>query len=93
VAAIEFATGRRAYVVGKPAHGFFDGVLAELGIRASAAAMIGDDVESESAERYNLASPRSRTNRQVPPGAVARIRCATDRLANSIADVPRPVDH
>ena len=47
VAAIEFATEREAYVVGKPAPGFFDQVLAELGVSAARAAMIGDDIESD----------------------------------------------
>ena len=47
VAAIEYATGREAYVVGKPARGFFDQVLDDLGVRARAAAMVGDDVESD----------------------------------------------
>jgi len=47
VAAIEFATSREAYVVGKPARGFFTQVLADLGVGASAAAMVGDDIESD----------------------------------------------
>jgi HAD superfamily hydrolase (TIGR01458 family) len=47
VAAIEFATGREAYVVGKPARGFFDQALADLGLSPSAAAMVGDDIESD----------------------------------------------
>jgi HAD superfamily hydrolase (TIGR01458 family) len=47
VAAIEFATGREAFVVGKPARGFFDQVLAGLGVSAAEAAMVGDDIESD----------------------------------------------
>jgi HAD superfamily hydrolase (TIGR01458 family) len=47
VAAIEFATGREAYVVGKPAEGFFDQVLASISVDANSAAMIGDDIESD----------------------------------------------
>jgi HAD superfamily hydrolase (TIGR01458 family) len=47
VAAIEFATGRQAYVVGKPARAFFDDALADLGVSGSAAAMVGDDIESD----------------------------------------------
>jgi HAD superfamily hydrolase (TIGR01458 family) len=47
VAAIEFATGREAQVVGKPAPGFFEQVLADLGAEAREAAMVGDDVESD----------------------------------------------
>jgi HAD superfamily hydrolase (TIGR01458 family) len=47
VAAIEFATGREAYIVGKPARGFFDQVLAAVGVDAASAAMVGDDIESD----------------------------------------------
>jgi ribonucleotide monophosphatase NagD (HAD superfamily) len=47
VAAIEYATGREAYVVGKPASGFFDQVLGDVGVPSRAAAMVGDDVESD----------------------------------------------
>ena len=47
VAAIEYATGSEAYVVGKPAPGFFAQVLADLDIDAGATAMVGDDIESD----------------------------------------------
>lgn len=47
VVAIEYATGREAYVVGKPAPGFFGGVLADLDVEAARCAMVGDDVESD----------------------------------------------
>ena len=47
VAALEYATGRAAYVVGKPARGFFEEVLSGLGATPEAAAMVGDDIESD----------------------------------------------
>ena len=47
VAAIEYATGREAVVVGKPAPAFFELVLADLGVSAGQAAMVGDDVETD----------------------------------------------
>jgi len=47
VAALEYATGQEAYVVGKPARGFFAQVLMDLGAEASVAVMIGDDIESD----------------------------------------------
>jgi HAD superfamily hydrolase (TIGR01458 family) len=47
VAAIEYATSRQAVVVGKPASGFFDHVLDDLGVCRRAAAMVGDDIESD----------------------------------------------
>ena len=65
VAAIEFATGREAHVVGKPAQGFFSAVLDDLGVAAQEAAMVGDDIESDigGALRAGLAGILVRTGK------------------------------
>jgi HAD superfamily hydrolase (TIGR01458 family) len=47
VAALEYATGVEAYVVGKPAPAFFAEVLADLAATPAATAMVGDDIESD----------------------------------------------
>ncbi len=47
VAAIEYATGNEAFVVGKPSAGFFEIVLGELGADRDSVAMVGDDVETD----------------------------------------------
>ncbi len=47
VAALEFATHRDAVVVGKPARSFFELALAELDAEVEAAAMVGDDIETD----------------------------------------------
>jgi HAD superfamily hydrolase (TIGR01458 family) len=47
VAALEYATGQEAVVVGKPARAFFSTVLDDLGVPAADAVMVGDDVESD----------------------------------------------
>jgi HAD superfamily hydrolase (TIGR01458 family) len=89
VAAIEFAVGREAYVVGKPSRGFFDQVLAGLGVSANAAVMVGDDIESDidGALRAGLAAILVRTGKyredRVRESGV-RPTCVVD----SIADVP-----
>jgi HAD superfamily hydrolase (TIGR01458 family) len=46
-AALEYATGREAVVVGKPARAFFTSALAELGSQAQDTVMVGDDVEAD----------------------------------------------
>lgn len=46
VAALEYASGREAYVVGKPAAGFFNEVLSGADVGAHGPAMVGDDVET-----------------------------------------------
>jgi HAD superfamily hydrolase (TIGR01458 family) len=47
VAAIEYASGREAYVVGKPSAGFFAEVLGDLEAAPAEAVMVGDDIESD----------------------------------------------
>lgn len=47
VAALEFATGRGARVIGKPSREFFRLALSHLGLPPHQAAMVGDDWESD----------------------------------------------
>jgi HAD superfamily hydrolase (TIGR01458 family) len=47
VTAIEYATGREADVVVKPAPSFFELALSDLGVTADRVAMVGDDVEAD----------------------------------------------
>lgn len=46
-AALEFATGRKAAVCGKPSADFFRTALADMGLAAAEAVMVGDDVVSD----------------------------------------------
>jgi HAD superfamily hydrolase (TIGR01458 family) len=90
VAAIEYATGREAYVVGKPARGFFDQVLADLGFAAAVTAMVGDDIESDigGALKAGLHAILVRTGKY----REARVResgIEPTGVVDSIADVPR----
>ena len=47
VAALEYATGKGATVVGKPERGFFQLALEDLGLRSDEVAMVGDDAEAD----------------------------------------------
>ena len=47
VAAIEYASGKDALVVGKPSQAFFSLVLGDLGVSAEDTAIVGDDVETD----------------------------------------------
>jgi HAD superfamily hydrolase (TIGR01458 family) len=89
VAAIEFATGREAYVVGKPARGFFEQVLADLGVAAGEAAMVGDDIESDigGALRAGLAGILVRTGKY-REDRVRDSGIEPTATVGSIADVP-----
>jgi HAD superfamily hydrolase (TIGR01458 family) len=89
VAALEYATGREAYVVGKPARGFFDEVLRGLDVDAGAAAMVGDDVESDigGAMRAGLAGILVRTGKY-RADAVRASGVTPSVTVDSIAEVP-----
>jgi HAD superfamily hydrolase (TIGR01458 family) len=56
VAALEYASGRTATVVGKPAREFYQAALTSLGLSPADAAMVGDDLWSdvEGAQRAGL---------------------------------------
>jgi HAD superfamily hydrolase (TIGR01458 family) len=93
VAALEYATGREAYVVGKPARGFFDAILRGLRVDAESAAMVGDDVESDigGAMRAGLAGILVRTGKyreDAARGSGVKPTVTVD----SIADVPSVLD-
>ncbi|MDD2836363.1 MAG: TIGR01458 family HAD-type hydrolase [Methanothrix sp.] len=47
VAALEYATGKKAHLMGKPSRNFFQLALADLGIKPKEAAMIGDDIQTD----------------------------------------------
>ena len=79
VAAIEFAAGRDAYVVGKPAKGFFEQVLASVGCRCQR----GGDGRRRHRVRHRRSAPRRarrdpRAHREVPGRSRARIRHPTN---------------
>jgi HAD superfamily hydrolase (TIGR01458 family) len=89
VAAIEYASGTEAYVVGKPAPAFFDSVLGDLGVEPENAAMVGDDVESDVAGAMNegLAGILVRTGKY-REDFVRESGIRPSATVDSIADVP-----
>ncbi len=90
VAALEYATTQTAYVVGKPAPGFFYGVLRGLGSSPREAAMVGDDIESDvgGALAAGLAGVLVRTGKYREEAVdVSGIRPTA--TIDSISDLPR----
>ena len=45
VAALEYATGQEAFLLGKPSPGFFQLAVDDLGLAPEQVAMVGDDVD------------------------------------------------
>jgi phospholysine phosphohistidine inorganic pyrophosphate phosphatase len=86
VAALEYATGRAARLVGKPSADFFRLALQELGVAAENVVMIGDDPESDAAgaRSAGLRSILVRTGKPLEQGQTP---VAADRIVDSIADL------
>ena len=86
VAALEYAAGETATVVGKPEQSFFDLALDGMGLEPHEAAMVGDDAEAdvEGARDAGLRGIQVRTGkyRQGMESAGA------DLIVDSIADLP-----
>lgn len=90
VAALEYATGLEAEVMGKPSAAFFELALGELGVSADHAAMVGDDVEADVAGAMDagLAGILVTTGKY-REDLVRESGIEPTAVADSIADVPR----
>jgi HAD superfamily hydrolase (TIGR01458 family) len=89
VAALEYATRRDAFVVGKPSKDFFATILAGIPAEPAAAAMVGDDVESDvgGALDAGLAGILVRTGKY-RDDALRESGVEPTAVVDSIADVP-----
>jgi HAD superfamily hydrolase (TIGR01458 family) len=88
VAALEYASGKKASVVGKPERGFFRLALEDLGLAAHEVAMVGDDAEADvvGAKRAGLLGIQVRTGKWQADTDEA------DLVLDSIADLPEVVE-
>ena len=89
VAALEYATGKEAVCVGKPSPGFFSIALEGLGITASGAAMVGDDIETDigGAQRCGMQGILVRTGK-FREELLASSGIVPDLVIDSVADLP-----
>jgi HAD superfamily hydrolase (TIGR01458 family) len=85
VAALEYASGKSATVVGKPEESFFRLALQDLGLEVNEAAMVGDDAEADvmGAKRAGLKGILVRTGKYRP-----ETEGRPDLVLDSIADLP-----
>lgn len=88
VDALESVSGTTATVVGKPAPAMFDTALASLAVGVNEAAMVGDDLETDTrgAQRHGLTGVQVRTGKFRPRQLDEGI--PPDVLLDSFADVP-----
>jgi len=89
-AALEYASGREAVVVGKPAREFFTAALSELGSGPENTMMVGDDVEADvgGAMDAGLRGVLVRTCK-FRQDALESSGVRPSQILDSIADVPR----
>jgi HAD superfamily hydrolase (TIGR01458 family) len=85
VAALEYASGKRATVVGKPEKGFFRLALEDLGLAPHEVAMVGDDAEADvtGAQAAGLKGVQVKTGKY-RPGAEGE----PDLVLDSFAGLP-----
>lgn len=89
VAALEYACGRKATVVGKPAPAFFEAALAQLGVGGAETVMIGDDIRGDvgGAQQAGIRGLLVKTGKFRPEDLDGEIRPAD--VLGSIADLPQ----
>jgi HAD superfamily hydrolase (TIGR01458 family) len=89
VAALEYAAGREAVLVGKPSPLFFGAALAGLDVRPAEAVMVGDDAESDAggAIAAGLAGWLVRTGKY-RPGDESRTNPWPECVLDSVAELP-----
>lgn len=89
IAALEYAAGREATVVGKPSAAFFHAAVEDLGLSPERVAMVGDDLEADVGGAINagLAGLQVRTGKFRADDLDASAVAPT-MVIDSIADVP-----
>jgi ribonucleotide monophosphatase NagD (HAD superfamily) len=89
VRALEFATNKKATIVGKPSKTFFELALMDMGLEAGQVAMIGDDITTDmgGARSMGMQGILVRTGKyREDAGEPAGIR--PDYLLDSIGQLP-----
>ena len=86
VAALEYASGKRATVLGKPQAEFFRLALEDMNLEAAGVAMVGDDPESdvEGAKMAGLKGVQVRTGKWRPDAEEKE----ADLVVDSVASLP-----
>lgn len=94
VAGLEYATGKKATIVGKPSKAFFDLAFSSMGIRESEAVMVGDDVHSdiEGSQAAGIPGILVRTGK-FRRGDESAIDPPPHGTIDSIGDLPRFLEH
>lgn len=87
--ALEVATGQRASILGKPDRAFFEQALHSIGVPASEAVMVGDDIENDvgGAQQAGLRGVLVTTGKHQADSPLL-LRIHPDAILPSIVDLP-----
>jgi len=90
VEALEYASGVKAMIIGKPSADFFQIALDDMGLKSSEVAMIGDDIDVDvgGSQQIGLTGILVRTGKYRQSYADAS-NVKPDLLIGSIADLPK----
>ena len=93
VAALEYAAGVEAVVVGKPSADFFKLALADLGVAPGEAVMVGDDIEADigGAQGAGIKAIQVETGKYSPADR-DHPRVTPDLRIASVADLPAALE-
>jgi HAD superfamily hydrolase (TIGR01458 family) len=93
VAALEYATGKRAIIVGKPQKSFFKNAIKELNLSHQNIAVIGDDLESDikGGNQLGLYTIAVQTGK-LSKDDIQTSEIKPDLLMHSIGDLPDWID-
>ena len=92
VTLLEFASGREAEILGKPAKSFFHEAAASMGVAPEKVLMVGDDIESDilGAQKAGMKACLVRTGKFRPEDLKKGIE--PDYVVDSVADLPKLLD-
>ena len=85
--ALEYATSRKAEVVGKPAKAFFETALRDMGVEPNDAVMVGDDIVNDvgGAQKCGIRGIQVRTGK-FQPGDERHPDVKPDAFVNNLAE-------
>ncbi|GAA5214393.1 TIGR01458 family HAD-type hydrolase [Corallincola platygyrae] len=88
VKALEYASGKTATVMGKPARSFFEAGCSALGLLPAQCVMIGDDIASDvdAAQQAGLVGVLIKTGKFQPDDLRSHLK--PDAVLNSVAELP-----
>jgi HAD superfamily hydrolase (TIGR01458 family) len=88
VAALEYASGKTATVIGKPEAPFFEAALVDLALQAREVAMVGDDIETDvaGAQRAGLRGVQVKTGKYRARVSIRGVE--PDLVLDSVAGLP-----